>query len=101
MYDRGIIIQAEGRRASVSINPREVPYLMPYITSKDNNKVRLLSNAIKEKTGVSAKYNCGLSVADENLIAMQGIPIISYGPIGEGEHSSEEWVSKQELFGND
>ncbi len=74
---------------------REVPYLMPYITAKENPYVEKLALSIERRLGIKAEYNYGMSVADENLIAMQGIPVASYGPIGAGEHSCDEWVSKQ------
>ncbi|MFH1784970.1 MAG: M20/M25/M40 family metallo-hydrolase [Candidatus Micrarchaeota archaeon] len=93
LYDDGTL--RNQKRATVKVKPREVPYLLPYVTSKENQNVQKLANLIKEKLGVEANYNCGMSVADENLIAMQGIPIITYGPIGSGEHSCGEWVSKK------
>ncbi len=95
LYKDGTLTEANGQRATIQVKPRYVPYLMPYATPQDNKYVTQLSSAVEKTLGVKARYNYGLSVADENLIAMQGIPVISYGPIGEGEHSNNEWVSKQ------
>ena len=95
LYARGIMQEANGKRATIRVKPREVPYLMPYFTSEDNPHLKRLSAAIEKTLVTKPNYNCGLSVADENLIAMQGIPVVSYGPIGEGEHSNGEWVSKK------
>jgi succinyl-diaminopimelate desuccinylase len=93
LYRSGVMREADGRRATVQVKPREVPYLMPYVTSQNN--VKALATAIEKTLGTKARYNYGLSVADENLIAMQGVPVVSYGPIGEGEHSNGEWVSRK------
>lgn len=96
LYSNGTLRDlGNGRRAAVKVVPREVPYLMPYATAEENPEVRRLAAAVKGTLGVDARYNCGRSVADENLIAMQGVPVVSYGPIGGGEHSSGEWVSKK------
>lgn len=95
LYDKGMMKEIDGRRATIRVNPREVPYLMPYETPKENKHVVKLARTIEKTLGAKAVYNYGLSVADENLLAMQNIPVISYGPIGEGEHSNGEWVSKK------
>ncbi len=95
LYEQGISREANGNRATVSIKPREVPYLMPYVTPQSNGHVQRLGQIIQETLGCEPRYNFGLSVADENLMAMQGIPVASFGPIGSGEHSCNEWVSKK------
>lgn len=95
LYEAGGMAGADGRITTVRVKPRDVPYLMPYATPKGNQEVVRLSGAIKSVLGADAAYNYGMSVADENLIAMQGVPVVSYGPIGGGEHSNQEWVSKQ------
>src|SRR3989338_6294656 len=95
LYAKGVLKEVDGKRAIISVKPREVPYLMPYLTPEDDPNVKQLSRVIEKKLATKVKYNYGLSVADENLIAMQNIPIVSYGPIGEGEHSNGEWVSKK------
>jgi succinyl-diaminopimelate desuccinylase len=94
MYDDGVLNDV-GRRATVLIKPREVPYLMPYVISQDNPNVHGLAKTISDKFGVEANYNYGMSVADDNFLAMAGLPVLVYGPIGSGEHSNEEWVSKK------
>lgn len=95
LYEAGTMKAAEGRITTVRMMPREVPYLMPYATPKGNPEVQRLSGTIEKVLGLKAAYNYGMSVADENLIAMQGVPVASFGPVGGGEHSSDEWVSKQ------
>ncbi|MBN1170112.1 M20/M25/M40 family metallo-hydrolase [Candidatus Micrarchaeota archaeon] len=93
MHSAGLL-RNQMKKPEVNIRKRDVPYLLPYLTKKEHPGVRRLASIIERKFGVPANYNAGMSVADENLIAMQGIPVISFGPIGDGEHSCSEWVSK-------
>jgi acetylornithine deacetylase/succinyl-diaminopimelate desuccinylase-like protein len=95
MYASGALREVDGRRATLTVKPRAVPYLMPYLTPENSPQVVLLGEAIRSTLGAEPCYNYGLSVADENLIAAQGVPVISYGPVGAGEHSGNEWVSKK------
>lgn len=95
LYEAGAMKGADGRITTVRMMPREVPYLMPYATPKDNPEVVRLGGAIRKTLGAEVAFNYGMSVADENLIAMQGVPVASFGPIGGGEHSNQEWVSKK------
>jgi acetylornithine deacetylase/succinyl-diaminopimelate desuccinylase-like protein len=89
------MLKEEGQMASVKVKPRDVPYLMPYATPKDHPEVVRLAGAVRRALGAQAEYNYGKSVADENLVAMHGVPVASLGPVGGGEHSSGEWVSKR------
>ncbi len=95
LYEAGTLRGADGRITTVRVKPREVPYLMPYSTPMENPDVARLAGTIEKVLGIGASYNFGMSVADENLIAMHGVPVASFGPIGGGEHSSGEWVSKK------
>jgi succinyl-diaminopimelate desuccinylase len=95
LYEAGAMKGADGRITTVRVKPREVPYLMPYATPRDNPEVARLGGVIRKTLGADVAFNYGMSVADENLIAMQGVPVASFGPIGGGEHSSGEWVSKK------
>ncbi len=93
LYSGGILQEIDGRRARVRLVPRHVPYMLPYVVSPANSHVRKLDSAIEKTLKAKARHNYGLTVADENMIAMQGIPVVTYGPIGGGEHTCEEWVS--------
>ncbi|MDD5022645.1 MAG: M20/M25/M40 family metallo-hydrolase [Candidatus ainarchaeum sp.] len=81
-------------RINVSIKERKTPYLEPYITDRNNSFVEKIAEIIKNKYG-EVNYNYALSVADENAFASLGLPVVTMGPTGEGDHSSEEWVSKE------
>ncbi|MDE1860874.1 MAG: M20/M25/M40 family metallo-hydrolase [Candidatus Micrarchaeota archaeon] len=84
-------------RFNVYVAKRETPYLDPYITSETDRHVRKIMSLERKRSG-RLHVNYGLSVADENVLANAlHVPVVTLGPVGGGEHSSEEWVSKQSL----
>lgn len=93
LYIRGVFSEIDGKRIKVKLKERKIPYLLPYVTPKENPYVKILSRIILEKIGEPV-YNYGTSVADENVFAANGVPMISIGPSGGNEHASNEWVSK-------
>jgi succinyl-diaminopimelate desuccinylase len=92
LYADGIFREIDGKRITVILKERKTPYLAPYVTSKDNPYVQMLSTIIRESIGEPI-YNYGASVADENALA-KAVPMISIAPAGNREHASNEWVSK-------
>lgn len=97
LYASGTFKEVDGKRISVRLRERKTPYLAPYIVPKENPYVQKISAIIKEKLGEPV-YSYGTSVADENIFAGLGIPMLSVGPLGGGEHTSNEWVSKSSYF---
>ncbi|MFA6530418.1 MAG: M20/M25/M40 family metallo-hydrolase [Candidatus Micrarchaeia archaeon] len=93
LYASGKFREVDGKRISVRLKERKTPYLAPYVIPKENSYVQQISAIVKEKFGEPA-YSYGTSVADENVFADLGIPMLSVGPLGGGEHTSNEWVSK-------
>ncbi|MFA6327815.1 MAG: peptidase dimerization domain-containing protein, partial [Candidatus Micrarchaeia archaeon] len=93
LYAAGKFTAMDGRKISARLKERKVPYLAPYATSPKNAHVRLLSAIVKEKFG-SAHYAYGASVADDNVLAAHA-PTFSIGPLGGGEHTCNEWASKE------
>jgi len=93
LYEEGCLREIGGRRVSVSIKKREMPYLMPYVTPQNSGFAESFSEAVRTEAGEPV-YNYGWSVADENILASTGIPLVTLPPIGGNEHSADEWVSK-------
>jgi len=93
LYAAGKFEGMGGRKIEARLKERKVPYLAPYVTPQENESVQLLSSIVKEKFG-EVKYAYGASVADDNVLAAHA-PTMSIGPLGGGEHSSGEWVSKE------
>ncbi len=95
LYASGEFSEIDGKRITARLAPRPNPYLPPYLTDRKNPYVKLLSKIVREKTGRVPKYSYGLSVADDNRLASTGVPVFSIGPMGGGEHTCSEWVSKK------
>ena len=92
-YASGKFTEMDGNRITARLKARKVPYLAPYATPPENAHVQLLSAIVKEKFG-SAHYAYGASVADDNVLAAHA-PTFSIGPLGGGEHTCNEWASKE------
>ncbi|MFA4983590.1 MAG: M20/M25/M40 family metallo-hydrolase [Candidatus Micrarchaeia archaeon] len=94
LYSRGVFSEIDGKRITARLKNRATPYLAPYVTPKENPFVQSLSMIVEARAG-KASYAYGTSVADENVIASLGIPVISIGPMGGNEHSANEWITKK------
>ena len=65
----------------------------PFEIADDAELVAVVADAVREITG-TAPPTAGASYwADAAFIAAAGIPTVMFGPVGEGAHASEEWVS--------
>ncbi|VVC03808.1 [LysW]-lysine/[LysW]-ornithine hydrolase [Candidatus Bilamarchaeum dharawalense] len=93
-YSDKKISSPNGVKITARLKQRKTPYGTPYVTDKDNTHVKRISEIIQGKYG-KVHYNYGMSVADENIFAAAGVPMIVVGPSGANEHSANEWVSKK------
>ncbi len=84
-----------GGRFELSLLPRSTPYLQPYEADLSNPYVKRLMAALPGDTASRVEY--GLTVADENILAMAGIPCISWAPRGGCAHTCDEWLSRRDL----
>lgn len=94
-------LQAEGcvdPRATITIEQRFRPTAPcePYFTSPNLPAVRKLLAIVDRQWGGST-LGIGRSVADENRIALRGVPTITMGPSGSGSHTAHEWVDPQSV----
>lgn len=83
-------------QAKVSIKPRKTPYLENYFIANFpyQNKI---AEIIKTKLGRKMELITSISVADDNVLASIGLPVISWGPDGGGAHTVNEWVDSKSL----
>jgi len=93
LYARGVFREVGGQRITVRIKERETPYLAPYVTPRENQYVQKLAGVISGRG--EPVYAYGASVADENVLSMQGIPVFGIGPEGANCHAADEWVSRE------
>ncbi|MFN7991367.1 MAG: M20/M25/M40 family metallo-hydrolase [Candidatus Micrarchaeia archaeon] len=94
LYEKGVFRPIGGRKIEVSLKARKTPYLTPQITERTEAPVKRMEKMIAENFG-KPRIVYGNSVADENVLALSGVPVITYGPSGGGMHSAGEWVSKE------
>ncbi|MBI2442912.1 MAG: M20/M25/M40 family metallo-hydrolase [Candidatus Levybacteria bacterium] len=90
------VSEETGVSADVVLVPRETPYNEAFEIDRENPFLKLIEAKLILLHGVEVIYSG--SVADENVFANRlGIPILSLGPIGGGEHTEQEWLSLQSL----
>lgn len=93
LYADGKFSEIDGKKIIIRLKQRKTHFLAPYLTPQDNPHAQKLASIIREKIGEPI-YNYGTSVADENIFAAYGVPMISIGPRGGDEHTHKEWMSK-------
>jgi acetylornithine deacetylase/succinyl-diaminopimelate desuccinylase-like protein len=86
-----------GCRWEVEIPTRKTPYLPAYETDLHNSTVQKFLSAYELHFG-SCAVSYGLTVADENILSVEKMPIITLGAMGGGAHSSQEWVSEKDFL---
>lgn len=96
LYLKGVLEKSLAKRCIVKIKSRMTPYILPYTVSKKNKYIRLVEKISKARFG-TIMYEYTKSVADQNVLANAGIPIITIGPLGGNAHQTEEWVSVSSL----
>lgn len=83
--------------SKVNIKKRKTPYLESYYLDSfpyDD----LIGKIVKKYTGNSIRLTTRSSVADDNVLATLGIPVITWGAIGGNEHTANEFVREDSLL---
>jgi len=85
-------------RAVITVRdrPRPTPACKPYFFSPELPQVQFVT-ALTKKHHPKTSYGIGRSVADENRLALLGIPTVILGPFGDGSHTPEEWVDPESV----
>lgn len=81
----------------VEIPKRKTPYLPAYETKLGTPAARRFLSAYRKEIGGYSTAH-GLTVADENVLSAENMPVITLGPAGGGAHSAGEWVSKSDFL---
>jgi acetylornithine deacetylase/succinyl-diaminopimelate desuccinylase-like protein len=82
--------------ARVSLVPRTTPYLPGYHFSAFPFR-REISAIVRRHTGRSVRLVTRSSVADDNVLATLGTPVITWGPSGGQAHAANEYLSRSSL----
>lgn len=96
LYQREILNRGLEKKLVVRLKQRKTPYISPYAISKNNRYVRLVED-ISKSLYDRVTFDYTKSVADQNVLANVGVPIITIGPIGGDAHQAGEWVSINSL----
>lgn len=92
-YLQGQSLQAEVQVRTV---PRSSPYLEPFLLEPTHPLVCAVQARLA-RTGLATVPVHAASVADENRLAMAGIPTLSLSPAGGAAHGPGEWVDRNSL----
>jgi succinyl-diaminopimelate desuccinylase len=66
----------------------------PVIVERDNPFVQALGDAVSGVAAVSERISVGRHGASDAISFLDaGIPAVEFGPVGDGHHGPEEWVS--------
>ncbi len=76
--------------------PRPTPPCKPYFFSPELPQIQFVTRMVQEHHPKTS-YGIGRSVADENRLALLGIPTVILGPFGAGSHTPEEWVDPKSV----
>lgn len=81
--------------ANILIHKRLTPYAESFIVKK-SDLLHLIEKEIIGPNAVKPIYTS--SVADENIFANRlKIPVITFGPVGGGDHTKNEWLNLSSL----
>lgn len=82
----------------VNLRTKETEYMEPFFVDEDHLLVSIMKNEYRNITGNEAEVTYDRSVCDSNIIAKYwGIPVITFGPSGEGLHGANEFGYHEEI----
>ena len=84
-------------RLKLSAPERPTPTAPGYWIEPQHPQVRHLQAQITQIRGEPLPEVMGVSVADENVLAQSGIPVLSLAPRGGNSHRTDEWLSAASL----
>jgi succinyl-diaminopimelate desuccinylase len=70
----------------------------PVIVDRDNPYVHILAEAVSQVAPIGEQISVGRDGASDAISFLEaGVPAVEFGPVGEGHHGPEEWVSIESL----
>lgn len=76
---------------------RKTPYGVSYEVDRNNDILKIIESGVLNAYHIQPGY--ATSVADENIFAHAfGVPVITIGPIGGGDHTDDEWLDFDSLL---
>lgn len=90
MQEAAKSIGLEGK-VDIVLRPRKSPYMKSFAIPEDHVLVTTLRKNFKDVTGTELRIDYDASVCDSNILAAQGIPVVTFGPSGGNMHGDNEW----------
>jgi acetylornithine deacetylase/succinyl-diaminopimelate desuccinylase-like protein len=84
-------------RLKLSPLERPTPGAPGYWIDSQHPQVRRFQTQISKIRGTPLPEVMGVSVADENVLALSGVPVLSLAPTGGNSHRHDEWLSAASL----
>lgn len=81
----------------VSASERPTPMAQGYWLAPTHPLIQRVQDLVGRFRGQPLPEVMGVSVADENILAQSGIPVLSLAPVGGNSHRADEWVSASSL----
>lgn len=82
---------------TLAVKPRPTPSPQAYLLPADDPAIAWLQTVSQPVLGHRPACVWGVSVADENVLASRGLPVLSLAPVGGHSHRAGEWVSQASL----
>lgn len=80
-----------GDKVDIRLRPRVSPYMKSFAIAEDHELVTTLRKNFSEVTGNELRIDYDASVCDSNILAAEGIPVVTFGPSGGNMHGDNEW----------
>lgn len=80
-----------GDKVDIKLRPRVSPYMKSFAVPEDHALVQTLRSNFTGVVGSSLRIDYDPSVCDSNILAAQGIPVVTFGPSGGNMHGDNEY----------
>jgi len=80
-----------GSKVDIRLRPRVGPYLKSFAVPEDHPLVVALRSNYTGVVGGSLRIDYDPSVCDSNILAAEGIPVVTFGPSGGNMHGDNEY----------
>jgi acetylornithine deacetylase len=88
----GLLDTGRAAEPDLRVTLRTIVARAPVELSRDERIVRALVAAAGDELGRAAAVRGDMGWMDSGILVEAGIPCVVFGPVGEGEHTADEWV---------
>lgn len=84
-------------KVDIRLRPRKSPYMKSFAIPEDHELVVTLRKNFNAVTNEELRIDYDPSVCDSNILAAQGIPVVTFGPSGGNMHGDNEWAEPYQV----